>query len=83
MTKGPLTPPIVLYRIRGVTLYEDGSRGSPMLVSSEGSRWTEADELQRSSGFSNCRAEGCDGRASCRGWGAARLLHKVELPAST
>jgi hypothetical protein len=30
MTKGPLTPPMVLYRILGVTLYDDDSRGSPM-----------------------------------------------------
>ena len=32
MTKGPLTPPIVLYLILGVTLYDDDSRGSPMIA---------------------------------------------------
>jgi hypothetical protein len=32
ITKGPLTPPIVLYRILGVTLNDDDSRGSPMMI---------------------------------------------------
>lgn len=32
MTRGPLTPPMVLYRILGVMLYDDDSRGSPMFA---------------------------------------------------
>lgn len=32
MTNGPLTPPTVLYRIRGTTEYDDDSRGSPMMA---------------------------------------------------
>ena len=32
MTKGPLIPPMVLYRILGVTLNDDDSLGSPMMA---------------------------------------------------
>jgi hypothetical protein len=32
MTKGPLIPPMVLYLILGVTLYDDDSLGSPMVA---------------------------------------------------
>jgi hypothetical protein len=32
MTKGPFTPAIVLYRILGITLYDEDSRGSAMVA---------------------------------------------------
>lgn len=35
MTKGPLTPPMVLYLIRGVTLNDDDSRGSVVMAASK------------------------------------------------
>lgn len=37
-TSGPLTPPTVLYLIRGVTEYDDDSRGSAMVGSSAAPR---------------------------------------------
>lgn len=66
MTKGPLTPPIVLYRILGVTLYDDDSRGSPMTASLEEDRVLKIAERQLRESFSYCRAEGGVGRASCK-----------------
>jgi hypothetical protein len=49
ITRGPLTPPMVLYLILGVTLYDDDSLGSPMVadVSEEGAGIREASALTK------------------------------------
>ena len=36
ITSGPLTPPTVLYRILGMTEYDDDSRGSDMATVGDG-----------------------------------------------
>ena len=59
MTKGPLIPPMVLYRILGVTLNDDDSLGSPMMAADSdfedrGWRRRGGERLNRASQF--CRA---------------------------
>ena len=58
MTKGPLTPPMVLYRILGVTRYDDDSRGSPMIASLDGGdRVVGGCRTSALGSLSYCRAE--------------------------
>lgn len=60
MTSGPLTPPTVLYRIRGTTEYDDESRGSPMMKRAR-KRWQPEGRTRSTGGREQGRRRGAKG----------------------
>lgn len=85
ITRGPLTPPMVLYRIRGVTLNDDDSLGSPMIaalpevdldICEQGGIYDAASGVERSSKmFAIWTLEGVGG-LSCTAWLSSELARQ-------
>jgi hypothetical protein len=76
-------PPMVLYRILGVMLYDDDSRGSPMIASSEQDRSKGMTSFSSEEASAMVELKVGNGRSSCRSWGAGRLFFEVELQSSS